>query len=315
LETTATHGRKPDRRVPGFVFGTSVAAFVLIYLASGVCIVKPEQQAFVKRFGELQPVPFSPGTHYRMPYPIDSVVYIKPNKVESVSVGTWTDMTKSAEGEPIQVGLGTEFLTGDENIVHITLNVQYKVGDPADYLVTSTSPESLVRLATEMALTQVVAQTQVDDLLTSGKQWVLAQVKQRAQEELDDLNAGILIIAANFAGVTPPAEVADAFKDVASALEDRDRLINEAQGHYNEGIPRARGEAERQIQEALAHKKSTINRAQGEADRFLATLKEFQQARNARLSLLRLYTETMEEVLPGMKKYIIDRGHPPDLEP
>lgn len=286
----------------------SLLVFVCIYLLSGITIVKPEQEALVKRFGKLKAPPLLPGTHYCLPYPVDKVTYLKPKEVKSIMVGRPSMPEDEGEIEEyyIDSGLGEEFLTGDENIIYVTMNVQYKVNDPAAYLFSGVFPEESVRLASESALTDVVARTHVDDLMTSGKQLVLADVRKQAQAQLDRLGVGVVIISATFANVSPPGDVVDAFKDVASALEDRDRFINEAVGEYNAAIPRARGEAERQKQEALGLKGSRVNRARGDADRFLATLQEYRMTGAGDLSQLRLYVETMEEVMPRMKKYIVD---------
>jgi len=310
-----SEGSAPRRGVPALVktlVVPSLLVFVLIYLLSGISKVQPEQEALVTRFGKLQPLPLLPGIHYRLPYPVDRVTYIKPNEVKSVVVGKPLLLEEGESEDPYArgAGLGEEFLTGDENIVHIAVNVQYKLGEAADYLFGSVSPEELVRLATEAALSDVVARTHVDDLITAGKQWVLAQVKEKAQERLDQYEAGVLITSANFEKVAPPTEVSDAFKDVASALEDRDRLVNEANGEYGAAIPRARGDAERQKQEARGLKESGINRARGDADRFLAQLEEFRQSGRSETSRLRLYIETMEEVMPRMKKYVMDTSPP-----
>ncbi len=286
----------------------SLAVFLLIYLLSGIRLIRPEELALVARFGKLRPVPLTPGTHYCLPAPIDRVTRIRPNEVKSVTVGARAIVTPPEEGEAVleyESEETSELLTGDENIIHITLNMQYKVGEPAAYVFNTQSPERLVKLAAEVALTDVVSRTPVDDLLTSGKQWVLAQVKEKTQSYLEQYGAGAMVISATFAGVAPPIEVDDAFKDVASALEDRDRRINEATGEYNAAIPRARGEAMQQVEEATAAKNARINRAQGDADRFLATLHEFRQAGNKETSLLRLYMETMEDVMPRLKKYIV----------
>lgn len=310
------------RRAVRWLFLSTVIVFLGVYLLSGICVVKPEQEALVTRFGKLRPSPLPPGTHYRIPYPVDRVYYLRPNQVKSRTVGGRGD-TVSEFDYPIEARADdgefeaayyqdtttSEFLTGDENIIHITLNVQYKVGRPARYLFSSRDPGRLVEMTTETALTTTVAQSHVDDLLTSGKQWVLAQVKQQAQGHLDRLGAGVAINSVTFADVSPPAPVVDAFKDVASALEDRDRLINEARGDYNEAIPRARGEADQQVQDALADKKSEINRARGDADRFLALYREYRQTGKSQASLTRLYLETLEEMLPMVRKYIVDAGN------
>jgi membrane protease subunit HflK len=293
---------------------SSLLVFLAVYLLSGIYVVKPEQQALIVRFGKLRPMVAMPGTHYRIPYPVDKVMYFKPSEVKSVVVGK-PFYAEEAQPEPYEDAgyygyygedLHREFLTGDENIIHITLNVQYRISDPAKYLFAASSPERLVTYASEAALAHAVARTGVDTLLTSGKQLVLAEVKRQAQALLDKLDGGVAITLANFADVSPPAGVVDAFKDVASALEDRDRAINEAMGDHYEAIALARGEAEKTLAEAMGQKTGTINRARGATDRLLATLVEYRLAENPEISLLRLYVEAMENILPAMKKYVID---------
>ncbi len=305
-----------SRRLIRTLVGLSAAVFMCVYVLSGICVVKPEQEALVTRFGRYHPPLLPPGTHYQLPYPVDRVTLLQPNQVKSVTVGaragagssSTASTTKEASGDRLYVdgGSASQYLTGDENIVHIALNVQYKIDNPPHYLFQTASPDRLVEIAAETALTNIVAKTHVDDLLTSGKQWVLSKVKEQAQEQLNDLGAGIMVIATNFANVSPPGAVADAFKDVASALEDRDRLVNEAQGDYNEDIPRARGESSRQVQEAMAEKTGRVNRARGDADRYLSILREYEQAGHSETALVRLYLEHLEEALPGSKKYVID---------
>ena len=167
-------------------------------------------------------------------------------------------------------------------------------------------PDKLVRVAAEVALTDTVARTHVDDLLTSGKHVVLAQVKEQCQEDLRSWNAGIEVISANFASVTPPAEVSDAFKDVASALEDKDRIVNEALGDRSQTLHHARGTAHEIVSEAEGLRKGRVNRAGGEAARFQSVLAEYRESGNSDVTLLRLYVEAMEKVLPGARKYFVD---------
>ena len=254
-----------------------------------------------------------------MPWPIDKVYYIKPNEVKSVLISQAALYAGEAEiegeipedepeGEQYAETprLGAEFLTGDENIIHIALHVQYRISDPAKYVFRCANQAKLVRDASEMALADTLARTHVDEVLTTGKQVVLNRVKTLSQERLESLAAGVDIISVNFASVSPPADVSDAFKDVASALEDRDRIINEAEGDQQEAFHRARGKAQQQISEATADRDSKINRAKGETDRFLAVLAEYQQSGRSETSLTRLYLEAIEEVLPRTQKYIID---------
>ncbi len=288
----------------------SLLSLFFIYLLSGICVIKPEEEGYVQRFGTLLPTPLLPGTHYHFPYPIDRLTVLRPNQVKNASTeaNSMQEDTTYSTTFYAQSTTSNQFLTGDENLVHIAVNVQYKVGNPAHYLFITQKPQRLVRLATEATLTRVVAQKHVDDLLTSGKQWVLTQIKEGTQEYLDQLQVGILIISANFERVTPPLAVADAFKDVASALEDRDRYLNEAEGKYSEEIPQARGEADKLIQQAEADKKSKINQARGRTDRFLSILDEFEKTGRSETVVTRLYLETLEETLPLLRKYFFDSG-------
>lgn len=312
---TASSGDKPKgyaRRLLRPVLLSSVVAFVVIYLLSGIYVVKPEQQALITRFGKLRPLPALPGTHYHLPYPIDRVYLFKPNEVKSVVVGKPLFVDDAGPEPSEYIGYYLEdtaeraFLTGDENIIHITLNVQYKVGDPARYLFSTTLADQLVAFAAETALARAVASTGVDALLTSGRQLVLAQVEEQAQGQLDELDAGVIIMRTSFGDISPPSPVIDAFKDVASALEDKDRKIHEARGNYNRAVALARGEASKTMSEAEGQKTSTINRALGDAERLLATLNEYRVSQTPHMTLLRLYLETIETILPKMKKYVID---------
>ena len=305
---TGTGGAKPLMRGIRNAVLATVVALAVIYVLSGIKVIKPEEQGLVLRFGRKTLVPLLPGTHFTLPYPVDRAYVYKPNEVKSLVVGV------SARPQPddgpflpdSDAAVLPEFLTGDENIVHIELNVQYQIGDPAAYLFRSVATEALVAMACESALTGEVAKTRVDDILTSGRRFLLARVKGRAQERLDEMEAGVALMSMNIAKVVPPAAVAEAFKDVASALEDRDRYINEAQGKYNETIPMARGEAAQLTQEAFADKNGSISRATGETARFLKTLAELRQSGAPELAVHRLYMESMEKTLPGVRKYIVE---------
>ncbi|HDP35438.1 MAG TPA: FtsH protease activity modulator HflK [Candidatus Hydrogenedentes bacterium] len=202
--------------------------------------------------------------------------------------------------------MGPEFLAGDENIIEMEMNVQYQIKEPERYLLRAVNADRLVVIAAETALIEEMTRSQVDDILTSGRQMMLAQVKEAAQQMLANIEAGVTIIAVSLSKVTPPAKVADAFKDVASALEDKDRLISEANGQYSQAIPEARGEAIRMTQEALTGKNAVIKRAQGETERFKKTLEKLQRSENPELSVLRLYLESMETIMPNVRKYIVD---------
>ena len=151
---------------------------------------------------------------------------------------------------------------------------------------------------------EVVGKSKIDEALTTGKAVIQADAMTLLQTILDQYHAGVQIAAVQLQDVDPPEAVAAAFKDVTNAKEDREKLINQAQGYRNDILPRAKGEAAELVNRAKGFAQARLNRAQGEANRFLATLKEYNQAKN--VISKRIYIETMEEILPYMEKVIID---------
>ena len=287
----------------------TVIVLPFLYLLSGIRTIKADEQALVLRFGRKVETPLLPGTHYTFPYPVDQVYLLKPNEVKSVLVGITSHRPYPQGVQPASytgANVGPEFLAGDENIIELEMNVQYQIKEPDKYLFNAVDADRLVVIACETALSTEMARSKVDDILTSGRQIMLSQVKTIAQKTLSGMDAGITIIAVNLSKTMPPAKVADAFKDVASALEDKDRLVNEATGQYNQVIPEARGQAIKITQEALADKNAAIKRAQGETERFKKTLAELRLTKNPDLSVLRLYLETMENIMPIVRKYVVD---------
>jgi membrane protease subunit HflK len=198
-------------------------------------------------------------------------------------------------------------LTGDEQIVDAQIIVQYQIKDAVDYLFNVRGlegPRGTLKDAAEVAIRQVVGQRPIDDVLIKEKLQIEIETRELLQKIMDGYDSGLQIIEVKLQTVRPPKEVAEAFSDVVSAKEDKDRYIKEAEGYREDIIPKARGKAERIIREAEAYRKEKIAQAQGDASRFLAILKEYQKAKD--VTRKRLYLETMEEVLPGIKKFIID---------
>ena len=155
-----------------------------------------------------------------------------------------------------------------------------------------------------MALRQVVGQRPIDDVLIEEKAPVEIDIRELLQEIIDKYDGGIQIKEVKLQTVQPPKEVAAAFSDVVSAKEDKERLIQEAKGYNEDVIPKARGQQRSMILEAEAYKAERIKRAEGDAGKFLAVLKEYEKAKE--VTRKRLYLETMEKVLPGIKKFVID---------
>jgi len=276
-------------------------AVVFLYLLSGVYVVQPNEQGVVRRFGRLVDDQVMPGIHYHLPWPLERVERPKTLQVKVMSIGfRMVDKVKGIAPLPEE----TQMLTGDENIIDIQMIVQYRVLDPSAYLFSAEDPQWLVRKAAESCLTSIIGSMGVDQVLTTDKLLIENKLKDQAQKILDHYACGLQISGAYFQDIGPSEEVAYAFRDVTSAREDRNRLINEAHGYRNEKLPQVRGQSQQMIRQAEAHQTERINRARGEADRFLSLLKEYEK--NRQVTETRLYVETMEEIFPKMRKYVLD---------
>ena len=181
--------------------------------------------------------------------------------------------------------------------------VQYKIKEPVDYLFKIVAPELTVREAAEASLRTVVGRNKIDETLTTGKFTIQEETKIQLQSILDNYQSGIHVVAVQLQDVSPPKEVIGAFKDVASAKEDKNRMINQAEGYRNDVIPKARGEGEAMIRDAEGFKESRIKRAEGDAAKFSTILKEYRKAKS--ITEKRLYLETMEKVLPDIEKIVV----------
>ena len=282
-----------------------VPILLLLWLLSGIYIVAPDEQGVVRRFGKMVRIT-EPGPHYRLPWPIEVVDRPKVKEVKRLELGFRT----IHPGPPARyqfIPAESIMLTGDEQIVDAQIIIQYQIKDAADYLFNVRDlewPRGALVDASEVALRQVVGQRPIDDVLIEEKLQIEIEVRELLQRIMDGYNSGLRIIEAKLQTVQPPKEVAAAFSDVISAKEDEERFIKEADGYREDIIPKARGKAERIIKEAEAYREERIRRAEGDAARFLSVLKEYEKAKD--VTRKRLYLETMEEVLPQVKKFVID---------
>lgn len=275
---------------------------VVAYILSGVYIVRPGEEAVVLLFGKLATAhPVAPGVHWRLPFPFGRVIRVRVMERRRVAVGMeLPDATAGRVASPRQV----QFLTGDINVVNLGAVIQFRISDSIAYVIRCQDADLIVKELAQTALMQVVAGATVDDVLTIGKPRIQSDTRSLIQQLATQYRTGIYIISVNLQLAQPPAEVADAFHDVTRAREERQKLINEAYSYQNERIPQARGEAERIIAEAQAYKVRLINRAKGDAERFIAMAREYRKS--PRVTSARIYIEAMEEILPRMKKYVVD---------
>ena len=275
-----------------------VLGALVVWLLTGTYMVGPDEVGVVRTFGEHTRVAQS-GLNWHFPVPIETVNTPKVTEVKRIEIGFRT----LRNGQYRTVEKESLMLTGDENIVDAEMIVQYKIKDPVAYLFNIVEPELTVREAAEASLRTVVGRNKIDETLTTGKFTIQEETKFQLQSILDLYESGIHVVAVQLQDVSPPKEVIGAFKDVASAKEDKNRMVNQAEGYRNDLIPKARGEAEAMLRDAEGFRESRIKRAEGDAAKFTTILQEYRKAKS--ITEKRLYLETMEKVLPGIEKIII----------
>jgi len=195
-------------------------------------------------------------------------------------------------------------LTGDENIVDVDFVVFWRIRDAGKYLFNIQNPDTTVKEVAESAMREVVGQSNIQPILTQERQKTEEAVQELMQRILDSYGSGIQIDQVQLQRVDPPTEVIDAFRDVQAARADKERLQNEAYGYANKVVPEARGDAERILQGAEGYKQQVINDARGQTSRFVQVYDEYKNAPD--VTRKRMFLETMERVLGGTDKIIMD---------
>ncbi len=292
--------------VPGpLAFLAAVAAAAVVAWYAFFFRVDPDELGVVMRFGEfVRQEP--PGLHFRLPYPIEEVVKPKVTRQNITEIGM-----RSATFERGFGGGGVQdvkeeslMLTGDENTVDIDFVVYWRIKDAAQYLFNIQNPDNTVKEVAESAMREVVGQSNIQPILTEARAKTETAVLNLIQHTLDTYQAGIQIDQVTLQKVDPPMDVIDAFRDVQAARADKERLQNEAFAYANKVVPEARGEAERILQAAEGYKQQTVAEAQGQTARFLKVYEEYKKAPD--VTRKRIFLETMERVLGGTDKVIID---------
>ena len=279
-------GGAMGNRGPFIIIGLAILAF-LIY--GSFYRVNTAEQGVVVRFGEAVRTT-QPGLHMKFPYPIETVYTPNVEELNPISIGNIDDESL--------------MLTGDENIVNVAFTVLWRIDNASDYLFNVEGPDLSVKAVAESAMREVVGQSAIQVLLTSGRVDTQQKVKDLVQATLNSYVAGIEIVEVQLQPVAPPSQVESAFRDVQAARADQERLRNVAEAYANTVIPEARGEAEQISQAASAYREQTIAEAEGQANRFLAIYNEYRNAKD--VTRRRMFLETMERVFGDMNKVIID---------
>ncbi|MGA8390055.1 MAG: FtsH protease activity modulator HflK [Pseudolabrys sp.] len=314
LEEILRRGQDRLRRVlpGGNLGGRGFALIVLGVLAlwgfSGFFRVEPDELGVVLRFGK-QVREVQPGLNYHLPYPIEKVLTPKALRINKIDIGMRiVDDLRRGGTATRDVPEESLMLTGDENIVDVDFSVLWKVKPTGvgDYLFNIQNPEGTVKAVAESAMREVIGRSEIQPILTGARQTIENAVQELMQRTLDHYGAGILVQQVQLQKVDPPSQVIDAFRDVQAARADLERAINEAQTYANRVVPEARGRVAQITQAAEAYKQQTVAEATGQTARFLKIYDEYKKAPD--VTRERMYLETMERILGGTEKIILDSG-------
>ena len=256
---------------------------LIVWFLLGVYQVQQAERSVVLRLGEYLETK-GPGLRWNPPI-IDSrtivdVVRVRPHRHDAL------------------------MLTKDENIVDVTVSVQYQITNPENYVLEIRDADNSLAQATESALRHVVGSTIMDDALTTGRELIAVMVKERLQDYLDKYITGLQVVIVNIEDSSPPDQVQEAFDDVIKAREDEVRVRNEAETYANGLVPEARGQAQKMLQEAQAYREQVIAEAEGDAARFNLLLEEYKKA--PAVTRNRLYLEAVQQVMSNSTKVMVD---------
>jgi len=274
------------------------------WLTSGVYVVNPDEQGVVLRFGAYAGKT-TPGINYHLPWPIESVVTPTVTRENQLNIGY-----RAATGDNRrEIAEESLMLTGDENIVDINFTVFWVVKEAADFLFNvqnlGTQQDGTIRAVAESAMREVVGKNQIEPILTANREPIQEEVRALMQRILDGYAAGITVTRVQMQKADPPSQVLQAYRDVQAARTDQDRMRNEAEAYRNNIVPNARGEAERIKQAAEGYRQQVVDLAKGEAQRFISVYEAYKLA--PEVTKQRLYLETMEQVMRGSNKIIMDQ--------
>jgi modulator of FtsH protease HflK len=311
LEDLLRRGQDKLRTVlPGGNLGSRGFALILLgalvlWGFSGFFRVEPDELGVVLRFGKYVR-DAKPGLNYHLPYPVEAVLTPKVTRVNRIDIGMRMveDLRRGTTMRSVREE--SLMLTGDENIVDVDFSVFWliKPTGAGEYLFNIQNPEGTVKAVAESAMREVIGRLQIQPILTGARQTTEGAVHDLMQRTLDHYNAGVEISQVQLQKVDPPNEVIDAFRDVQAARADAERAQNEAQTYANRVLPEARGRVAQVTQAAEAYREQTVAEAKGQTARFVQVYDEYKKA--PAVTRQRLYLETMERVLGGTEKLILD---------
>src|ERR1700726_4429190 len=297
----------PGGNLGGKGIGLMALGAIVIWVFFGFFRVDPDELGIVLRFGQYVR-DAKPGLNYHLPYPIESALTPKVTRVNRIDIGMPSvhDLRRGSASRDVPEE--SLMLTGDENIVDVDFSVFWliKPDGAGDYLFNIQQPEGTVKAVAARAMREVIGHSEIQPILTGARATIETAVQELMQRTLDHYSAGIQVTQVQLQKVDPPAQVIDSFRDVQAARSDAGRAQNEAQTYANRVVPEARGRPAKIIQDAEAYREQTVAEATGQASRFSQVYDQYKKAPD--VTRQRIYLETMEHVLGGTDKTIIDTG-------
>ena len=277
----------------------AIALFVIIGLITCFYTVDDKQKAVVTTFGKVTGIT-DPGLHFKLPYGIQKAEKVDVNVYQKIELGYATDPNT---GVTISNTSESTMITGDYNIVNVDFFVEYKITDPVAYLYSSNDPEMILRNLIQSQVRNVVGSSTVDSVLTDGKENIQMQVKELVTEILAQYDIGLTLVDVRIQDSEPPTvDVIEAFKNVETAKQQAEAVVNQAIAYQNAQLPNAESQADKLIQNAEYLKAKRINEAIEQVAMFTAMYEEYEL--NPDITLSRMYYEAIAEILPGVKLYI-----------
>lgn len=281
----------------GFIFAAICLVFC-IWLITGVYVVNQNEQGVVVRLGRYHRTS-NPGLHFKFQYPFEKLYKVQTTTVHKMQIGY-------VENHKANLHSTGNMLTGDENIVDINFEIQWRIKDPKEYLFNISDQIETIKVTGESAMREVVGTTKIALILSAGRYNIEQEVKKTMQSVLDSYSSGVEIVLVQLLRADPPMEVIDAFRDVQTAKADKESKINQAQSYQNSIIPEAQGQADKIIQEALAYKSVVVSDAEGKAKRFMDIYNQYKNSKD--ITKKRIYLETMEKVMENNEVIVVDKS-------
>ena len=266
--------------------------------------IAPEEVGLVLTFGAYSPPESQSGLHWKLPWPIQTVMKVPVQRQLKQEFGFRT-RTAGVKSKFTTAGLEGEslMLTGDLNVAVVEWTTQFRIKEPYKFLFKVRSVGETFQDMNEAVMREVIGDRSVTEVLTIGRQEIATEVEVRLQALCDQYETGLKIEQVVLQDVNPPEEVKPSFNEVNQAQQERERMINEARTAFNQVIPKARGQALQTIQEAEGYAADRVNRAKGDAARFEEVYEAYRRAPD--VTRRRIYLETMQSILPQVQRTIV----------